>query len=265
MTGRHRFRYLLTTVMIAVISFAGGAKISDTYRDTIPYYTEPQGGGPPASSIDENGIVDVVNKSLPAVVTITAEGEVDLGGGQTEELEGEIGSGFVISPNGYIVTNKHVIAADGLTYRVIIGEGEEYEIEEVFEDENNDLAVLKVNATMLESLPLGRTDNLQLGSPVIAIGSTFGTLTNSVTTGVVSGLERDITAGSPQLEEMEELSNLIQTDAAINPGNSGGPLLNINGEVVGINTALASIGQNIGFAIPIEVLTTFLEESELDL
>ena len=268
MQTTNNIRGVILGLFLLAGTFWAGAHYGDQLpfiSSRTPYYGEPQGGGPPTNITNENDIIDVVDRTLPAVVTISARGDIPVGMGEVEKLEGEIGSGFIISSNGYIVTNKHVVSTADLTYSVIIGEGDEYEIEEVYEDPKNDIAILKVNATSLPILRLGRTDTLKLGSRVIAIGSSFGTLTNSVTTGIISGVGRDITAGSSDLKDFEELDNLLQTDAAINPGNSGGPLLNIQGEVIGINTALAATGQNIGFAIPIEELKVYLEESNLDL
>lgn len=269
MKKRRSFPYVLLTLLLTGIAFLAGAQYSNNLSSLFSPSTsfiEPQGGGPPASSQNGQEVVDVVNRSLPGVVTIAAKGDVELLPGKTEELDGEIGSGFVISPQGYIVTNKHVIEDKALTYSVIVGKGDKYEVEDILEEPDNDIAIIKVKpSTSLQALTLGSTKSLQLGTPVIAIGSSFGTLTNSVTTGVVSGLNRDITAGSSDYESLEGLTNLIQTDAAINPGNSGGPLLTNDGSVIGINTALSAAGQNIGFAIPIEELKAYLAKEQLPL
>jgi serine protease Do len=223
-----------------------------------------QGGGPPEELQGENTIADVAEFAIPSVVSIQAEGEVNLPGGRTRSIEREIASGFVISNRGYIATNKHVVEEESLGYRVIINE-RTYEIIDVYRDPENDLAILQIDSINVRPLPLGDSRYLRLGERVIAIGTTFGMLTNSVTSGIVSGLGRDIEAGSPYQGFVQRLENVIQTDAAINPGNSGGPLINIRGEVVGINTAGSVAGQNIGFAIPVNVLKEFIVSRNLQL
>lgn len=211
------------------------------------------GGGPETEGNSRTGITEIVTHVQPSVATITVRAEIPTEGlKHLETVEGNVGSGFVVAENGYIVTNNHVMLLPRENYTVVIN-GKEYSVEDVYDDPDNDLAVLKTNATDLAPLPLGDSSNLQLGEDVIAIGTTLGEFTNSVTTGVVSGLKRDIMAGSP-IDGFTTLSDLIQTDAAINPGNSGGPLLNSRGEVIGINTAVVGGAQNIGFAIPVNAL-----------
>ena len=134
----------------------------------------------------------------------------------------------------------------------------------IYRDPLNDVALLKIDPSQngsekLVPLTLGDSSNLQVGQYVIAIGTALGELRNTVTTGVVSGLGRGITAGSPYEGSVEQLNNVIQTDAAINPGNSGGPLFNSSGQVIGVNTAVSQNGQNIGFAIPINVIKDSLQ------
>ncbi len=162
------------------------------------------------------------------------------------------GTGFVIdAPEGLVLTNRHVVDDETAVYSVVLNDGTELEATVLARDPFNDLAVLKVaeNTITAPSLTLGDSDTLRLGQTVIAIGNSLGEFSNTVTTGVVSGTERDIIAGS--YGSSERLENVIQTDAAINPGNSGGPLINLQGEVIGINTAVSQLGQSIGFAIPI--------------
>lgn len=134
---------------------------------------------------------------------------------------------------------------------------DKYEVDKIYRDPTNDVAILSVKnppAGGFKEIQLGTSSNLQVGQSVIAIGTALGEFRNTVTTGVVSGLGRGVTAGSPFQGFAERLDNVIQTDAAINPGNSGGPLLNSKGQVIGINTAVSSQGQNIGFAIPIDTI-----------
>jgi serine protease Do len=136
-------------------------------------------------------------------------------------------------------------------------------VDQIYRDPLNDLAILKVTpTTKLKALTMGDSDGLRLGQTTIAIGTPLGEFTNSVTKGIISGLGRGITAGSPFEGFVEKLDNVIQTDTPISPGNSGGPLLNSSGEVIGINTAVSSEGENIGFAIPVNIIKTLLQEFE---
>ena len=165
-----------------------------------------------------------------------------------------VGSGFVIHPDGYIVTNAHVVART-TEQNVIFANGESYPARVVASSPERDLAVLKVNANQpLPTLPFGRSDDLLIGETVIAIGNPLG-YQHTVTAGVVSATGRDV-AISPGLA----FTGLIQTDASINPGNSGGPLLNVLGELIGVNSAIRGDAQNIGFAIPVDQLREVLPE-----
>jgi serine protease Do len=173
--------------------------------------------------------------------------------GQTQEQEVGGGSGFIISSDGLILTNKHVVSDTSASYSVLTNDGKTYTATVLARDPDQDLAVLKINATGLPTVTLGDSDGLQLGQTAIAIGNALGQFSNTVSVGVVSGLSRTVTASSPDdSNEQETISGVIQTDAAINPGNSGGPLLNLQGQVIGIDTALASGAENIAFAIPID-------------
>ncbi len=161
-----------------------------------------------------------------------------------------LGSGFVLSEQGYVVTNNHVV--DGASRVVVIFSDEkEYEAKVIGQDAKTDLALLKISDQKIKfpSVVLGDSDQLEVGDVVVAIGNPFG-LSHTTTQGIVSAKERSI--------GISEYDDLIQTDASINPGNSGGPLLNIHGEVVGINTAIIASGQGLGFAIPINMAKTIL-------
>ncbi|MEK7626885.1 MAG: trypsin-like peptidase domain-containing protein [Patescibacteria group bacterium] len=160
------------------------------------------------------------------------------------------GSGFIISADGMILTNKHVVADTAAEYTVVTNSGKKYDAKVLARDPMQDLAVLKIEATDLPVVALGNSDTLKLGQTAIAIGNSLGEFRNTVSVGVISGLSRTITATGASIGT-EIISNVIQTDAAINPGNSGGPLLNLKGEVIGINTAVAEGAQSIGFTIPI--------------
>jgi serine protease Do len=173
----------------------------------------------------------------------------DTGQTQLQQIGG--GSGFIVSSDGLILTNKHVVSDAKASYTVITNDGTKYSAKVLARDANQDLAVVKINATGLPTVTLGDSGGLELGQTAIAIGNALGQFSNTVSVGVVSGLARTVTASAPDTGAQETIQGVIQTDAAINPGNSGGPLLNLRGEVIGINTAIASNAQNIGFAIPI--------------
>ncbi len=183
---------------------------------------------------------------------------------QPNQQPQSIGSGFVLTSNGMIVTNKHVVSDTSGTYQVITADNKKYDVKQIFRDPTNDIAFIKIDPTQnsgekLQPVTLGDSSHLQVGQFVIAIGTALGEFRNTVTTGVVSGLGRGITAGDPFAGSAEQLDNVIQTSAAINPGNSGGPLLNSSGQVIGMNTAVAQNGQNIGFALPINTVKSSLD------
>ncbi len=169
--------------------------------------------------------------------------------GETEEKQIGGGSGFIVSPDGYIVTNKHVVSQEDVNYTVFLNDGTELEGEVIARDPINDIAVVKIDAMDLPYLGFADSEALKAGQTVIAIGNPLLEFSNSVSVGVISGLGRSIVAGAQGSTWTEKLEGIIQTDAAINPGNSGGPLLNLKGEVVGVNVAVAS-AENIGFALP---------------
>ncbi|KKU89150.1 MAG: Protease Do [Microgenomates group bacterium GW2011_GWF2_47_9] len=186
---------------------------------------------------------------------------------KVETREMDIGSGFIVD-SGLVVTNKHVVSGSADKYKVILKNGEEYQVEKIWRDPQNDLAILKVSGGEFVPIELGDSDNLRVGNFVIAIGTALGEFRHTVTTGVVSGLGRGITAGDGYSGFAEELDNVIQTDAAINPGNSGGPLLNSLGQAIGVNVAVSQGANNIGFALPINIvkasLQTFNETGQFD-
>ena len=171
-------------------------------------------------------------------------------GPQRDFKERSLGSGFIIDKAGYIVTNNHVIeGADEITVK--LSNEKEYKAKVIGRDANTDLALIKIDAKGLAALKVGDSESLEVGSWVVAIGSPFG-LEQTVTAGIVSAKGRIIGSGP--------YDDFIQTDASINPGNSGGPLLNLNGEVVGINTAIVARGQGIGFAIPIDMAADIIAQ-----
>jgi len=234
-----------------------------------------------------NGVVSVVKSANPAVVSVIITKDVPIleqvnnqqanpfGGlfgnlpfqffnrpqyrqKGTEKKEVGGGSGFVVSSDGYIVTNHHVIQDTTAEYTVFMNDGKKYPASVVASDETIDVALLKIEAKDLPFLAFGDSDKLELGQSVIAIGNALAEFRNTVSVGVVSGLLRSIRAGDGT-GKSEKLDGVIQTDAAINPGNSGGPLLDLNGNVIGVNVAVANGVENIAFALPANVVKSAVE------
>ncbi len=231
----------------------------------------------------EEQIISVVERSSPSVVSIIVTKDLpileryfinpfeDFGfpgfefqipqyrqkGTQKQEVGG--GSGFIVSQDGLIVTNNHVVEDPEAEYTVLFNDGTKLSGKVIGRDAVLDIAIIKVEKTGIRPLPLGDSDKVRLGQTAIAIGNALGEFRNTVSVGVISGLGRTITASSGT--RTETLRNVIQTDAAINRGNSGGPLLNLRGEVIGVNTAMASGAENIGFAIPINSVKKIIEEA----
>lgn len=219
---------------------------------------------------EESAVIDVVEKSSPSVVNIVITKDVPIfknnGFGfffnpfesrenanenETEKQKVGGGTGFFVSSDGMIVTNKHVVSDENAQYTAINSEGKEYTAEVLARHPSLDIAIIKIQGDNFPVLKLGDSDTLKVGQSAIAIGNSLGEFSNSVSLGIVSGLKRNITAGSGFGGDTERLTNIIQTDAAINPGNSGGPLLDIAGNVIGINVATAQGVENIGFALPV--------------
>lgn len=168
-------------------------------------------------------------------------------GFERKEIGG--GTGFIISNDGLILTNKHVVADTGAEYTILTNDGKKYPAKVLARDNIVDLAIIKIEAINLTPIKLGDSDSIKVGQTAIAIGNVLGEFKNTVSVGVVSGLSRSVTASGGGVAQT--IYDVIQTDASINPGNSGGPLLNLAGRVIGINTAMVSGAQSIGFAIPI--------------
>jgi len=222
--------------------------------DSSAALTTTTAGGTTVSNVrldETSAITDAVKKDSPAVVTIQV---------QSGQGSGGSGSGFIFNSNGWILTNRHVVEGAN-QIQVILADSRTFTGTVYGIDTLTDLAIVRVNATGLPTVPLGSSADLQQGQLAIAIGNPLGNFENTVTTGVISGLGRQITAGDVSQTSSEQLNNLIQTDAAINPGNSGGPLLNSEGEVIGVNTAVASSAQGIGFAIPIDAAKEIVAEA----
>ncbi|MEX1169726.1 MAG: trypsin-like peptidase domain-containing protein [Chloroflexota bacterium] len=213
-------------------------------------------GAPQPVTIDESSAtINVAAMVSPAVVRITVTGSSDAGNLGVIPETG-VGSGVIYESDGWILTNRHVVEG-GQEFDVELKDGRVLTGEVYGIDTLTDLAIVKVDATDLPTAAIGESDALEVGQLVIAIGSPLGTYSNSVTSGIVSAKGRTITTNGSS----RPLTNLIQTDAAINPGNSGGPLLDANGNVVGINTAIATNSNGIGFAIPIDVARPIMAQA----
>lgn len=231
---------------------------------------------------EDSAVIGVVEKSTPSVVSIIITKDVprvrnffgspfdlfgdsfgqqgntqDSGGTQKQTVGG--GTGFFITEDGMIVTNRHVVSDASADYTVITNDSKEYPAKVLARDPSQDIAVIKIDGNNFPTLNIGDSGSLKIGQTVIAIGNSLGEFSNTVSRGIISGLKRNVTAGSG-LGDTEQLSNIIQTDAAINPGNSGGPLLDIDSNVIGINVAMAEGAQNIGFAIPANQMKKVIEQ-----
>ena len=206
-------------------------------------------------------ITKIIKKNLPAMVSITASKKI-------QDIENPFspsttagGSGFIVDSSGIILTNRHVVANPNTEYISVLNEEKKYKAQILAKDPINDVAILKINsAKKFPFIKLGDSSKLELGETVIAIGNTLGIFRNTVSTGVISGLSRHITAFNGVDNRSQRLRGLIQTDAAINPGNSGGPLININGKAIGINAAMILEAENIGFTLPINTAKNDLDD-----
>ncbi len=228
---------------------------------------------------ESSPIIEVAKRVCPAVITIVISKDLpkiegffmlpfEGGGfimpkikkGRKERTKIGGGSGFIISPNGLVLTSQHVVSDPEADYTVVLEPTKKYPAKVLARDPINDIAILKIKAKKLPYLELSDSSRIELGQTVVAIGNALGEFHDTLSSGIISGLSRYITAFSGLTHQAERLRGLIQTDAAINPGNSGGPLVNIEGEVIGINTAMVMGAQNIGFAIPINYAKKDLEE-----
>ncbi len=299
MSGKNNFSFtsiLLITVIVstligAVLGVVGGALLGPIVRNNLHSWLGINFLAPvsPSNQVysqqvikvtEESATIEAVKKVSSAVVSIVItkdlsklynnsdfpwfefgfpfgfyfsppQGKQEIGGG----------TGFVVDADkGYIITNKHVVADEEAEYSVLTNDGKRYDAKVLARDPFNDIAILQIKAKGLTAVELGDSDALEMGQTVIAIGNALGEYRNTVTKGVVSGIGRTIVAGGAS--GSERLEGVIQTDAAINPGNSGGPLVNLAGQVVGINTAIDRQGQLIGFAIPINTAKKVIESVE---
>lgn len=259
--------YLL--FVISAASLLGGVMGSFAYLDYRNNDSGPlisQIGNQSFNVTENSQVIEVSKKLNPSVVSITVKSEqLNFFGGLSESTSS--GTGFFVSKDGLIVTNKHVVGINRSKYSVITSTGDELEAKVVATDPVYDIALIDVEGSNFQPVEFGDSENLVTGQTAIAIGNALGQYQNSVTVGVISAVGRVIEAGDSG-GSVESLENLIQTDAAINPGNSGGPLLNIAGQAIGINTAIDSSGQGIGFAIPInnarQAVDSYLKTGKID-
>lgn len=278
---------LLAAAGLGFIGGLVGAGVVRTDAPRRPPLATPRAGTAPArvpAAASGDPVVDVVAAASPAVVSVIVSKDLPkledvivdpfgdpFGGsspfgfrfrrpsGDTERREVGGGTGFVVDAGGLILTNRHVVADERADYTVLLNSGEKVEARVLARDPVLDLAVLKIDRNGLPAIPLGDSSALRVGQAAVAIGNALGEFRNTVSVGVISGLGRNIAAGDGS-GVTEVLDAVIQTDAAINPGNSGGPLLNLAGEAVGINTAIAGGAENIGFAIPSDEARRVVED-----
>lgn len=242
--------------------------VIDMNREDKPLTLPSGSDGNSVVSFTEGSIAEIASQVAPGVVSILTEMRTTNFFGQSS-TSSAAGTGMIVSSNGYVLTNKHVIEGAS-SVSVILDDGTTYEeVEVVGTDPLNDVAFLKIkDVSDLPTVKLGDSKTINAGQQVIAIGNALGQFQNTVTSGVISGTGRSITAISSDYSASEDLTDLIQTDAAINAGNSGGPLVNAVGEVIGINTATSAEADGIGFAIPISsikgMLKSLTENGKLD-
>jgi S1-C subfamily serine protease len=273
-------RVLAVFITIIIISsffgFWAGVFTVNVFYNNLKSYLQKLNINLPQSQIvssyspqtsQEEAVIKVVNENSPAVVSIIITKDLPVmeqywqefgpfgfqipgyrqKGTEKQEVGG--GTGFIISSDGMILTNKHVAGDSEADYTVLTNDGKKFPAKVLALDPIQDLAIMKIEGSNFPVVKLGDSDNLQIGQTVVAIGNALGEFRNTVSVGVISGLGRTITASGGGISET--LEDVVQTDAAINPGNSGGPLLNLRGEVIGVNTAMANDAQSIGFTIPI--------------
>ncbi|MEA2609955.1 MAG: hypothetical protein QOJ75_2198 [Chloroflexota bacterium] len=266
--SRGRLRSIMAASLLsAVLAAAGTAALVTGSFGTSNGATNPAGsatagvvatktGSTSAAATTQPALTDVVAAVRDSVVTITSEG-ISSRGLSTIPSTG-VGSGIVLTANGYILTNRHVVqGSQSLT--VELADGRQFTATVVKVSSDQDLALIKIPASGLTAAVIGNDSTLQVGETAIAIGSPLGTFTESVTRGIISATGRTITVQDEATGQPETLKDLLQTDAAINPGNSGGPLLDASGAVLGVNTAVSTQAQGLGFAIPISAAAPLID------
>ena len=260
---------LAASLLSAVVASAGTAFVVERSLDGARTATPSANavttatGASPATDTsppDDGDITAVVARVKDSVVTITANGVSGNGLSPFQVPTTGVGSGVIVTTDGYILTNRHVVeGSQRLT--VTLTDGRELDATLIATSKTTDLALIKITATGLRAASIGDSSTLKVGQTAIAIGSPLGTYTETVTRGIVSGLNRDITVTDEATRRPVQLHGLIQTDAAINPGNSGGPLLDAYGRVIGIDTAVAASAEGLGFAIPISAAADLIQQA----
>jgi S1-C subfamily serine protease len=255
-TAPNKIRLWLVVVITVVVALASGSG-SGLLTAWLVTRNIESGVNNTTSIINSEGdaIAEVSEKIGASVVSVLTEQVSTYSNyfyGSRDYTTQAAGTGVIISSDGYIITNKHVIPDNTTKVTVVLNDGTEYDnVEVVDRDPTNDIAFLKIaDVKDLVAATIGQSSELKIGTKVIAVGNALGQFQNTVTAGIISGLDRSLTATDSTGAEAETLSGLLQTDAAINSGNSGGPLVTYDGKVIGINTAIASDADNIGFAIP---------------
>lgn len=248
---------LIVSLLVSCASLA--YCIWDFVRGDTPITFNYPGADGNSASFTEGSIAEVASKVTPGVVSIVTEVRTTGFFGQTSTSTAA-GTGMIVTKDGYVLTNKHVIEGAN-SIQIVLDDGTTYtDIAIVGQDPSNDVAFLKIkNADNLPTVELGDSKTITAGQQVIAIGNALGQFQNTITSGIISGTGRAITATSSDYSSSESLTDLIQTDAAINAGNSGGPLVNAAGQVIGINTATSTEADGIGFAIPISSVKGMLK------
>ncbi len=257
-------RVIFVVFIIVLVALIGGALLENNQswkqfwqeRQSVTDRPSVENDGNMNVTKAETDIASLVAKVSPSVVSITTQSQTRTYFGVAER-EGA-GTGIIVSADGYILTNKHVIDS-ARTVGVVLSDGTRYEeVRVVGTDPLNDVAFLKIpDVKDLKPVELGNSSSVRVGQQVVAIGNSLGQYQNTVTSGIISGTGRPVAAQSGTT--IESLTDLLQTDAAINPGNSGGPLLNMAGQVIGMNTAIAADAQGIGFAIPVNGIKGMLK------
>lgn len=265
---------LISILASALTGFLGGG-IAYSYIDRVQNTSSQT--SKLSISEEQSAIIDLVEKSNQSVVSISISKQIKVNrqspldyffgilpqdnsspnSGDNTTIAG--GTGFIVTSDGLIITNKHVVSDPSATYKVLFNDGSEAKAEIKTLHPTQDLAIIKVDKNDLKPVEFADSEKLKVGQTAVAIGNALGEFDNTVSRGVISGLRRSIVA-SDNMGNTEQLSQVIQTDAAINQGNSGGPLLDINSKVIGVNVATAQGAQSIGFAIPSNVVVRMIDD-----
>ena len=247
-------RSVLVVSMLSAVLASGGTAIALRAYDFAPGPSSPATASAPtavvARTVAASDLTAVVAAARSSVVTITADGITTAASARSRQTIQGVGSGVILTSTGYILTNRHVVAGSTSLSVQVLG-GQDYPATVVQLSSTTDLALIKIDAPNLSPASISPSSDLKVGQVAIAIGSPLGTFTETVTQGIVSAVDREITVADELTGRPTTLTGLVQTDAAINPGNSGGPLLDSGGNVIAINTAVSTNAEGLGFAIPI--------------